>query len=344
MLLPMLFSCLSAGDGPQDTPGIDDPNPGKTLASAYRDYFDIGAAITAGEWGFNSLSHYKKEMFDQFSSLTAENCMKPDALQKNKGSFTFTFGDRIVDYAKKSGKRVRGHALVWHNQSPAWMAQTASSKEEAQANMKAHIEGVLGHYSEEDVYCWDVVNEAISDDAANTYRTKSPWYEIYKGPEFIRDAFAFAREANPKVKLFYNDYNVVQSPKRARIVNMLNELKLVEDGLIDGIGMQAHWHVDWPSASDIETTIKTFADMGLTVHITELDIKAGAEDAPKLAQRYKEIFEVLRKYKDSIESVTFWGIADDHTWLTDFHKFTNYPFVFDVDHNPKQAYFEIRDF
>ena len=107
--------------------------------------------------------------------------------------------------------------------------------------------------------------------------------------------------------------------------------------------MQAHapWIGHLP---DIETTIKTFADMGLTVHITELDIKAGAEDAPKLAQRYKEIFEVLRKYKDSIESVTFWGIADDHTWLTDFHKFTNYPFVFDVDHNPKQAYFEIRDF
>lgn len=336
-MLPLVLSCASCKSKSVS-------HPAKSLSSAYSTYFDIGAAVTAGEWGFDSLTHYPASLLAEFSSLTAENCMKPDALQKTKGSFTWSFGQRLVDYAKENNKRLRGHTLVWHNQTPDWMAKNASSKEEARENMKVHIETILKKWDEKDIYCWDVVNEAINDGAAEVYRNDSPWFKVYGGPEFIRDAFIFARSANPKVKLLYNDYNVVNQPKRNHIVTMIKELKLIEDGLIDGVGIQAHWNLDWPSISTIDQTIKTFAAMGLTVHITELDIKTKENQQGLLEKRYREIFEVFRANADHIESVTFWGVADDHTWLTDFTKYVNFPFLFDVEGKPKSSYFIVRDF
>lgn len=348
-LVPLALSCASCGSNSSAVSStapapFKDPFPGKTLAAAYADYFDIGAAVTAGEWGFNSLAFYPKSLLDEFSSLTAENNMKPDSLQRSKGNFNWTFGQRIVDYAKENDKRVRGHALVWHSQSPDWMAKTASSKEVARENMRAHINAVLGNWDENSIYCWDVVNEAVNDGASETYRSNSPWYIKYEGPEYIRDAFAFSREANPAAKLFYNDYNVVVEAKRNNIITMIKDLKLIEDGLIDGIGLQAHWNLDWPSAAVIDQTIKTFADMGLTVHITELDIKARREEQDLLTERYRSIFEVFRNNAEHIESVTFWGVADNHTWLTNFTGYVNYPFVFDTMGKAKPAYYAIRDF
>jgi endo-1,4-beta-xylanase len=64
------------------------------------------------------------------------------------------------------------------------------------------------------------------------------------------------------------------------------------------------------------------------------------------AERYQGIFEILREHSDVISSVTFWGAADDYTWLDDFPVGgrKNWPFVFAENHQPKESFWRIVDF
>ncbi|WP_155816524.1 endo-1,4-beta-xylanase [Spirochaeta thermophila] len=325
------------------------------LKEVYKDYFYIGAAVKLGE--YNSTPFYQaygERLLEHFNSFTAENGMKPENIYRD-GTYDFTYGDRLVRYAREHGAVVRGHTLVWHNQTSS-LIPGKIPKEEAKRLLKEYISTVAGHFRGE-IHAWDVVNEAVGD--GSQWRTSSPWYQSYGGPEYIREAFEYARMADPDAKLFYNDYNVVQPGKRERIVRMLEELDLVEAGL-DGIGIQAHWNLVWPSVDEISRTIETFASMGLEVHITELDIDCydGNPSTPqmeytpeleeRLSRRYAEIFEVFRQHKGEVTSVTFWGLTDPDSWLNGFsggrflkERRENYPLLFDGKGDPKKAFFSI---
>jgi endo-1,4-beta-xylanase len=336
----------------------------QTLAEAYKDHFFIGAAVTAGDYMSQPFfKSYDKEVLDNFNMFVLENGMKPEAIYSRNGvaSYNFKYGDLVYDYAQKNGAVMRGHCIIWHNQTPGVLMKAQEGREASRTSMEEYITGYVGHYKGK-VAFWDVVNEAISDNPMETYRTGSGWYIAYGGPEYIADAFTFSRAADPEAKLYYNDYNVCEPGKRERIVTMINELGLIEKGIIDGIGIQAHWGLSWPPVELIEETINTFADMGLDVQFTELDIDCydGDTQAPEmpyspeleqqLADRYAEIFACFRRNSDKISGVTLWGVADDHTWL---HKMsagrplpaprTNYPLLFDYKEEPKKAYFAVRD-
>ncbi len=341
-----------------------------TLQAAYKEFFPIGAAIATEKNGFDSLTRYPPELLAEFSSLVAENCMKPGEIEPAEGKFAWTNPDRIVAYAKEHGMLMRGHTLVWHNQSAQWMFSATGSADEKRAKtrdrLKTYIGAVVGRYRN-DVYCWDVVNEAVKDDWdagkwPSIYRENSPWFAAYGNASYIQDAFDFAREASPDAKLFYNDYGLCGASKRARTIEMIKTLKLKDHGLT-GVGIQGHWNLSWPPVSEIQVTIDAFAALGLEVQITELDIDcygntpsekgipyAQVEDA--LAKRYAEIFACFRKNSGKITGVTFWGVADDHTWLDHFwlgvwhegRTRKNWPLLFAEDGSKKKAYRAVVDF
>ncbi|MDA3900343.1 MAG: endo-1,4-beta-xylanase [Spirochaetes bacterium] len=356
LVLLLFGSCASSGG----SSSVEVYPINAYLKDVYADYFDIGAAVVSSEYGTSNLfDHRYLDLLPQYSSLTAENAMKPAIIHPTKTGYNWAAADRIADYTVKNGKKLRGHVLVWHNQTASWM--TKGSKKSVRANMKSHIDTVMARYKHA-IYSWDVVNEAIAD-GGGVYREDSSWFQAYGDATYIQDAFTFARAADPDCKLFYNDYSVVDSAKRDRIVKMIEDLNLKAHGL-DGIGMQAHWRLDYPSLGAIQQTIDTFHNMGLEIHITELDIDCfggignidnrpfNRELAERLATRYEEIFALFRKNSTKISSVTFWGIADDHTWLDYFYnstwnagrKLKNYPFVFDRNHRAKKAFKEITEF
>lgn len=130
--------------------------------------------------------------------------MKFDALQPTEGNFTYTAADRIVEFARQKDLRVRGHALVWHRQTPSWVF--AGSPEAVLARLEKHIDNVVGRYKGK-LYAWDVVNEAMMNDGK--YRTgsesgvqqSSPWYQVL-GKRYIAEAFKYAHAADPDAKLF----------------------------------------------------------------------------------------------------------------------------------------------
>ena len=256
--------------------------------------------------------------------------------------------------------------MLWYHQTPEWFYYdslgTYLTKEQLLDRLQGYIHKVLGHYGGR-MYAWDVVNEAISDAKEKFYRDNTDWYKIC-GPDYIEKAFTFAHEADPTVKLFYNDYNLIYPAKRDKVYEMVK--KLLEKGVpVHGIGMQGHWRLDDVNRENLAAAIDLFASLGVEVQITELDISIypyhpyaerealpeeimeyTPEIAQKLADKYKDVFEVFREKSDVITGVTFWGVTDKHTWLNNsvLRGRTNYPLLFDTDGEPKQAFWSVVEF
>ena len=300
------------------------------LKDAYKDYFSIGVAVNMQNiTNPEQIAIIKKD----FNSITAENDMKPQPTEPAYGQFNWENADKIANFCRSNVIKLRGHCLMWHAQIGKWMYQDEKgnlvSKEKLFQNMKHHITAIMERYKDV-VYAWDVVNEAISDGGRpvmgqkpSPYRN-SPLYQI-AGDEFIKKAFIYAREADPNVLLFYNDYNAADPQKRDRIYNMVKSMK--EEGVpIDGIGMQGHYNIYGPSMEDVDAALTKYSTIVKHIHITELDIRANEEmgghlnfsreagdisQTVKLLQedQYTRLFKILRKHKDVVDNVTFWNLS-----------------------------------
>jgi endo-1,4-beta-xylanase len=342
-----------------------------TLKEALKDKFLIGAAINDRQVsGRDTLS--EKIIVNQFNSITAENCMKSRIIQPNEGAFDFSQADRFVDFGMKNNMFIHGHVLIWHSQAPKWFFVDDKGNDVSRdvliERMKKHIFTLVGRYKGK-VKSWDVVNEAINDDGS--WR-QSKFYTII-GEDFIRLAFQFAHEADPDAELYYNDYNEWHAGKRDAIVKMVKQLK--DAGIrIDGVGMQAHIGMDYPSLEEYKTAIDAYAAAGVKVAITELDLSAlpsprrnvganvsdteayrnemnpytaGLPDSAATAwtNRMASFFKLFIENHEKISRVTLWGVTDGSSWKNNFPMLgrTDYPLLFDRNYQPKEIVKRIID-
>jgi endo-1,4-beta-xylanase len=334
-----------------------------TLRAAAGDRLLIGGAVMSHQLDEPKLSALVAE---QFNCLTAENEMKPENLQREKGQFNFAPADKIVAFADKHGMKVVGHTLVWHQQTPKWMYQDDAGKplprEQALANMRAHIDGVVKHYKGK-VIGWDVVNEAISD-SGNEYLRDTPARKAI-GDDYIAKAFEFAHAADPDAELYYNDYANENPEKREKTIRLIRELK--QAGVrIDGVGLQCHFMTKYPGAPQVlDEAIKAYAAEGVKVMITELDIdplpratsganisdteKAGLNPYPNglpadvekaQIEMYRKTFDVVKKYPGVVTRVTLWGTHDGTSWLNNWptRGRTNHALLWARNLKPKPAF------
>ncbi len=330
---------------------VQGQEPAKTLRDASKGFFEVGVALpdrVVRDERLNKIAAL------QFNRVVCENEMKFESLEPQENRFTFERGDRLVEFAQKNGMSVHGHTLVWHAQTPRWVFQDANggqaSKELVMKRLKNHIDTVMKHYKGK-IKTWDVVNEAFTDQG--NLRTSSPWYRAL-GNDLIKIAFTLAREADPDAILIYNDYSMPNDPKRQGIIKAIKEINK-EKKIIDGIGYQGHWDLNWPSLAQIQKAIDEAREAGLKLYISELDINTdrskrnsgrGLEANPEidpstlqpitdmnvvLRDRYREIFEIFLKNADVIEAVTVWGLDDAHSWIR------GEPLLYDRNQNPKPA-------
>jgi len=277
----------------------------------------FGTALAAGRMGDSTYTTISNR---EFNMVTAENEMKMDATEPSRGVFSFTNADRIFNWAVQNGKRVRGHTLAWHSQQPGWM-QNLSGSDLRQA-MINHINGVMAHYRGR-IYAWDVVNEAFADGGgggrrdSNLQRTGNDWIEV---------AFRTARTADGTAKLCYNDYNIEDwnAAKTQGVYRMVQDFR--NRGVpIDCVGLQAHFGTGGPPSS-FQTTLSSFAALGVDVQITELDIQNAPSTA--YANTVRACLNVPR-----CNGITVWGVRDSDSWRTGAN-----PLLFDNNGNKKPAY------
>lgn len=356
----LCFSCKNKKENNQVAQDADTTAVEKGLKDYYKGYFPVGVAVSPQSFQGPS----KNLILREFNSLTPENVMKMGPIHPQPDQFNWEPADKIIAFAQEHGMKVRGHNLVWHQQTPDWIFKDENGqqvgREELLKRMKAHIDSVVGRYKGK-IYAWDVVNEAIDDNPDNLLRD-SKWREII-GDDFIQKAFEYAHEADPEAKLFYNDYNAVIPEKRDRIIKLLN--KLIEDGApIDGIGIQGHWSIYAPSEEDLNDALNAYVASGLDIQITELDVSLykwekdrrpmrpdeSDEFTPELqnkqTQAYKMFFKTFRNFRDKITGVTFWNVADNYSWLDHYpvEGRKNYPLLFDENYKRKQVYDSVINF
>src|SRR5690554_271550 len=231
----------------EETPGLYQP---------YMDYFPIGAGVE-----YWDLLNHRDFILKHFNSITAGNEMKFASIQPSEGVFAFFRADEMANFARKQKLLLRGHTLVWHQQYPSWLfvdGAGPASRELVLKRLADHINVVVPRYKDA-VYCWDVVNEAVSDSLSEFLRQDSPWYKA-TGEDYIAEAFRLAHQADPNAKLFYNDYGTTETNKREKIHVLLEDL--LDAGVpLHGMGMQAHWDITSPSVNELETAIRRYASL-----------------------------------------------------------------------------------
>ncbi|MBL4561425.1 MAG: endo-1,4-beta-xylanase [Labilibaculum sp.] len=334
-----------------------------TLQEVFTGKFYIGTALNANQI-FGKDTAAVKVVKKQFNAIVAENCMKSESVQPKEGQFDFSLADKFVEFGERNNMYVTGHTLIWHSQVPGWFFIDEKGNDVSRnvliERMKNHITTVVGRYKGR-IKGWDVVNEAILDDGS--WR-KSKFYEII-GEDFVRLAFEFAHEADPKAELYYNDYSMANSGKREGVIAMVKKLQ-EQDVRIDGIGMQGHLGLNYPEINEFEKSIESFAALDVKVMITELDItllpmprqnvgadvsasfeyqqemNPYAEELPDsvnyvFEKRYLDFFKLFLKHQEKISRVTLWGVNDAQSWRNDWPMYgrTDYSLLFDRNNQPK---------
>ncbi len=315
-----------------------------SLAGKFAERFAVGAAVepTQLDSAEGSLLRW------HFNSVVAENAMKPPRVQPAEGRFDFSGADRIVEFAERRGMKVRGHTLLWHEETPQWYWEGANgapaSGDQVLERLRRHIRAVVGRYRGR-IYAWDVVNEVVDYTRPDCLRDDR-WLRVV-GPRYIEQAFRYAHEADPAAKLFVNDYDTTEPRKRACLERVVKEL-LARGVPLHGVGHQMHVDLDKPSGTELDETLTRFAALGLENQVTELDLTRGAHAAgadgellARQAARYEELFAVFVRHPD-VKAVTFWGISDAHTWRNAGRAAgTDQPLLFDAGQRPKPAYFAV---
>ena len=343
-----------------------------SLKDAYSDYFKIGCACTGSEFAQGATKDLIKK---HYNSLTLGNELKPDSVLDQALSqkyvaetgddtmpqISLNEADEMLKFAGENKIPVRGHVLVWHSQTPDWFFKENFdpngawvSKDKMTKRLENYIKTVMEtlkkDYPDVEFYAWDVVNEAASDagtirDAGsnNEVDGQSAWVKVYGDQSYIPLAFEFAKKYAPAgCKLFYNDYNEYSPNKQAYIISDILK-PLVEKNLIDGVGMQSHISMSYPTIDLYKSAMQQYADLGLEIQVTELDVSEKSNEYANqlaLAQRYQDVFKMYKEMKDSgvnLSAVVLWGITDSTSWIG------GYPLLFDKDYQAKPSYYAVID-
>ncbi|KRD44597.1 endo-1,4-beta-xylanase [Cellulomonas sp. Root930] len=292
---------------------------------------DIGFALAPARL---SESGYKSVADSEFSLVVAENAMKWDATEPSQNSFSYGAGDQVASYAASTGKKLYGHTLVWHSQLPGWVNNLSGTALESA--MTNHVTNVATHFKGK-VVAWDVVNEAFDDNGGR--RSDSPFQQKL-GNGYIETAFRAARAADPTAKLCINDYNTdAVNSKSTAIYNLVKDFK-ARGVPIDCVGFQSHLIIG-QVPSTMQQNLQRFADLGVDVRITELDIRMQTpSDATKLATQaadYKKVFQICLAVT-RCQGVTIWGITDRYSWVPDTFPGQGAALVWDENYAKKPAY------
>ena len=328
--------------------GINDASDRKTLRYyANENGKNIGVALCT----YKGYESERETACNQFNLMTAENEMKMDALQPNRGEFTFGSADALVNMALRHEMTIRGHCLVWHQQQPQWVSSDGKkndknwSRAEALEIMKTHINTVMNHFKGK-VIEWDVVNECLDDDQSiirtnpNGYTLRQTVWQRAIGDDYIDSAFVYAHRADSTVRLFLNDYDVELQGKAKSVAYYNLAMHLKERNIpIDGVGLQCHFSIGDVDSVKLEKNIRRFGEAGLKCIITELDMgipSTSDKDLEEQARNYRVITDIVLN-NDNCPTMLIWGIKDNDSWRSGSN-----PLLYTSGMEKKPAFYAVR--
>jgi endo-1,4-beta-xylanase len=291
---------------------------------------------------------YTAILAEQFSVVTPGNEMKWGVVEPAQGQFDWSGADRLVAFAKQHRQLVRGHTLLWHNQLPTWLttgvANGTITSSQLMGLLEQHIFTEVGRYRGK-IWQWDVANEFFLDANPSGINPNDFWVSNL-GPGIIPQAFKWARQADPHALLFYNDYNIAgedgTNAKSDAVYAWLQQM--LDQGVpIDQFGF---------SGPKMTEDLQRYAGLGLRVAITEADVRTFVNNATDQVPTdnlavFAQPYEFGQMIKAALAvpaciSFTVWGFGDADSWVPGFFTGEGYATIYDVNLNPKNAYFELQ--
>lgn len=353
MLLSMLLGCACSASAEDEYESLCN------LAANYG--FKLGGCLS-----YNQMrdKKYLNVLKTHFNSVTMTNEMKAYTLldeQKSRRSangmpvMNYSMADQMVAWAQQNGLGVRGHVLVWDAYMCDWYFHEGYDSKKPYADQETikkrteyYIQQVITHFEEKFpgvVYCWDVVNEAVGDNAGEYkagdlrhLRTKRSGNDNlflkYMGDDYVALSFLYARNTveslGADIKLYYNDYNAYFTDKAQAMLKLaasVNSFAKDDQGnprkLMDGIGMQGYiggYGTQQGCLVDshigmIKKAILGYEAAGLDVQITEMAVRNfDKSQAPKHAEFYAKLFKMFMSLYNGNENplncVAIWGLTD----------------------------------
>jgi endo-1,4-beta-xylanase len=288
---------------------------------------------------------YRRTTAREFNSVTAENVMKWESVEPQRGVYDWKAADDLVGFARKHGQVVRGHTLVWHSQLPSWLTEGVADgsidAKELRGILRNHITTEVKRYKGR-IQQWDVVNEVFEEDGS---LRNSIWLQQL-GPSYIADAFRWAHAADPKAKLFLNDYNVEGvNAKSTAYYNLAKELR-ARGVPVQGFGIQGHLGIQYGFPGQVAENLARFEALGMQTAFTEVDVRMVLPvDSTKLATQadyFRRLLDACLGAR-SCRSFTVWGYTDKYSWVPGVFAGEGAATLMDEEFGRKPAYGAMRE-
>jgi endo-1,4-beta-xylanase len=311
---------------------------------------------------------YVQALKDHVNLIEPENDLKPAAMWKGVNEIDFSKPDFLLGAPGKKGWaqgnkiKVRGHVLCYPNEpgytTPGWLLakEKELTADQTRELLKNYILTVAGRYKGK-ISSWDVINEIISDGPnGNQFNVRSSIWFRKLGMDFIPLCFKWAKQADPKAKLYYNDYGCEAGGRKLDdAIAMCNWIRS-QGGPVDGIGLQYHigsWAKVAPGSA-FHQTVEKIEKNGYDWMITELDyavetvtyrpsdpnyglVPKNPKDLETQGATIGAIVEMALKSK-RCKGINLWGITDRHSWIPGFSRNKNgAATMLDADYNAKPA-------
>ncbi|MPY58279.1 endo-1,4-beta-xylanase [Streptomyces spongiae] len=288
---------------------------------------------------------YRRTTAREFNSVTAENVMKWESVEPRRGVYDWKKADELVRFARAHGQVVRGHTLVWHSQLPSWLtagvADGSIDAEELRGILRKHITTEVKRYKGR-IQQWDVVNEVFEEDGS---LRNSIWLQQL-GPSYIADAFRWAHAADPKARLFLNDYNVEGVNAKSTAYYELAKRLRAEGVPVQGFGIQGHLAIQYGFPGQVAENLARFEALGMGTAFTEVDVRMILPaDETKLATQasyFRRLLDACLGAR-SCTSFTVWGYSDKYSWVPGVFAGQGAATLMDEEFARKPAYGTVRE-
>jgi endo-1,4-beta-xylanase len=242
-----------------------------------------------------------------WNQITPENATKWGSVEGTRNTMNWAAADAAYNHAQANGYKFKFHTFVWGSQFPNWLTNSGLTQAQQRAEIEQWMQLACQRYP--NTWAIDVVNEPI--------KTAMPFKAALGGDgatgwDWVITSFQLARQYCPNALLLINEYGTENDPPvRTTYKNIINLLKA--RGLIDGIGIQAHYfNIDNMNRSAVTTMLNDYATLALDVWVSELDIVAGGSDSGQLA-KYQDVFPGFWEHS-AVKGITLWGYIVGQTW------------------------------
>ncbi len=282
-----------------DAAGQPVPSP-RVKVTQLRHHFRFGTCVPAGRLvdtkDANNL-RLQRELVRLYNTVTFENDLKWAAASEA----TLARVDQAAAWLKAHDLELRGHCLVWG--SYGHLPKTAKDLRGAAllAAVEAHVKQYANRYRGR-LYLWDVVNEAVTNTAL--------WQEV--GWENFAKVYQWVREADPQVRLAYNDFAMtnVEEGHRKKVAERVQYL--IDHGApLDVIGMQEHHGTPLVPLDQVLKNVEYWAKFGRDLEVTEFDL--GVQDDTVHGQWCRDHLIAMFS-QPKVTAYIYWGCWEGSHW------------------------------